>query len=93
MWDDCGIVRSDARLEEAAREVETLRGRATDLWRAGPVDPDLIETRNLCDVAALIVRSARRRKESRGLHHNVDHPDRDERFRADTVLRPDPLHD
>jgi L-aspartate oxidase len=93
MWDDCGIVRSDARLAEAAREIEALHGRAAELWRAGPVDPDLVETRNLCDVAALIVRSARRRKESRGLHHNVDHPDRDERFRADTVLCPDPLHD
>nr|NIP56473.1 hypothetical protein [Gemmatimonadota bacterium]NIP77660.1 hypothetical protein [Gemmatimonadota bacterium]NIU29172.1 hypothetical protein [Gemmatimonadota bacterium]NIW35032.1 hypothetical protein [Gemmatimonadota bacterium]NIX42578.1 hypothetical protein [Gemmatimonadota bacterium] len=38
--------------------------------------------------ARLVVRSARSRRESRGLHHNVDHPERDERFRADTVLSP-----
>ena len=93
MWDDCGIVRSDARLAEAAERVRSLRAEAYRLWTTGPVDTDLAETRNLCDVAALIVESARRRKESRGLHYNVDHPDKDERFRADTVLRPELLED
>jgi L-aspartate oxidase len=86
MWDDCGIIRSDARLDEAAERVTTLRARAERLWRDGPVDPDIVETRNLCDVADLVVRSARSRKESRGLHHNVDHPEPDERYRVDTVI-------
>ncbi|MEJ2502922.1 MAG: L-aspartate oxidase, partial [Gemmatimonadota bacterium] len=91
--DDCGIVRTNARLQEAEEEIGALRERAAELWHTGPVDPDLIETRNLCDVASLIVRSARLRKESRGLHHNVDHPGKDERFRADTVLCPEPPAD
>jgi L-aspartate oxidase len=88
MWEDCGIVRSDARLEEALERVAALRDRAHKLFAAGPVDTDLAETRNLCDVALLMVRSARRRKESRGLHFNVDHPVPEDRFRSDTVIRP-----
>ena len=93
MWDDCGIVRSDERLREAEERLDALKERAEALWRAGPVDPELAETRNLCDVARLVVESARSRKESRGLHHNVDHPEPNERFRTDTVLRPAPRDD
>jgi L-aspartate oxidase len=88
MWSDCGIVRSDARLAAADDHVTALRDRARRLWAAGVVDADGAETRNLCDVALLIVRSARRRKESRGLHFNLDHPEPNERFRTDTVIRP-----
>lgn len=88
MWEDCGIVRSDARLDEALAQVSRLRDEAHGLFAAGPVDTDLAETRNLCDVALLMVRSARRRKESRGLHFNVDHPVPDEGFRSDTVIQP-----
>jgi L-aspartate oxidase len=89
MWQDCGIVRTDARLREALERVRALRQRADQLWRSGPVDTNLAETRNLCDVALLVVRSARRRKESRGLHFNADHPHRDNRFLCDTVIRPE----
>lgn len=88
MWDDCGIIRSDERLAVAEHRVRDLRRRASALWRRGPVDTDLAETRNLCEVALLVVRSARSRRESRGLHYNVDHPKADERSRADTVMRP-----
>jgi L-aspartate oxidase len=88
MWEDCGIVRSDERLEEAYRLVTELRRQAHELFTAGTVDTDLAETRNLCDVALLMVRSARRRKESRGLHFNLDHPVPDERFLHDTVIEP-----
>ena len=91
MWEDCGIVRSDARLEHARNRVLELREETERIWNAGPLDEDLAETRNLCEVASLIIESARGRKESRGLHYNVDHPEPDERFRADTVLRPEPL--
>jgi L-aspartate oxidase len=90
MWDHCGIVRTDERLAAAERSVLELRERAVRLCREGTVDPDLVETRNLCDVALLTVRSARSRKESRGLHLNLDHPDQDERLRRDTVIRHPP---
>jgi aspartate oxidase len=66
MWEDCGIVRSDARLEEAYRLVTELRRQAHELFTAGTVDTDLAETRNLCDVALLMVRSARRGRRAAG---------------------------
>lgn len=89
MWEDCGIMRSDARLLEACDIVRALRARACALWEDSPVSTDLAETRNLCDVALLVVRSALRRKESRGLHFNQDHPELDIAFRGDTVLLAD----
>jgi L-aspartate oxidase len=88
MWDDCGIVRSEARLKEADDRVTALFRRAGILWREEPVDADVIETRNLCHVALLIVRSARSRKESRGLHFTLDHPEPDKAFRRDTIVDP-----
>ncbi|MFO7893527.1 MAG: L-aspartate oxidase [Longimicrobiales bacterium] len=87
MWDDCGIIRSDERLAVAEHRIRDLRRRANALWRTGPVDTELAETRNLCEVALLVVRSARSRAESRGLHYNIDHPDTDEDCRTDTVIR------
>jgi L-aspartate oxidase len=89
MWEDCGIVRSDARLDEALDRVSALRDRTHALFDAGPVDTELAETRNLCDVALLMVRSARSRAESRGLHFNIDHPETDDRFLSDTVIHPE----
>lgn len=87
MWDDCGIVRSDERLAVAEHRIRDLQRRADALWDQGPLDPDLAETRNLCETALLTVRSARIRPESRGLHYNIDHPEPDERWRRDTVIR------
>ena len=88
LWEDCGIVRNDRGLEDAHARVHALHGRAERLWRQGPVTAEAAETRNLCQVGSLIVASARMRRESRGLHFNVDHPVTDERFRADTVVEP-----
>jgi L-aspartate oxidase len=87
MWQDTGIARSDARLEAAADELDRLSTRACTLFDSR-IDTATIELRNLVEVARLVVTCARRRKESRGLHYNVDYPHRDnERFLCDTVVR------
>jgi L-aspartate oxidase len=87
MWDYMGIVRSDERLARAAAMVGALRDQTEDDYWRYRLDADLIELRNIGLVADLIVACARRRRESRGLHYNLDHPRRNDRkFRRDTVL-------
>ena len=88
MWEKAGIVRSLADLQEADDELEARvraeEGRFAELPRWSTAD---VERRNLAQTAHLVVRSALRRRESRGLHWLVDHPWRDnERFLRDTVL-------
>ena len=87
MWDYVGIVRSTKRLERAAHRVKLLRKEVQDYYGNFRVTPNLIELRNLVQVADLIVRSARRRRESRGLHYTVDYP-RTLNEAHDTVLDP-----
>jgi L-aspartate oxidase len=87
MWDYVGIVRTDKRLERAAHRVKTLRKEVQDYYGNFRVTADLIELRNLVTVADLIVRSARARRESRGLHYSTDHP-RMAAEAMDTVLDP-----
>jgi L-aspartate oxidase len=87
MWDYVGIVRTTKRLERARNRVELLRQETQDYYRHFRVTPDLVELRNLVEVADLIVRSALARKESRGLHFTLDFPDTLPQAR-DTVLDP-----
>jgi L-aspartate oxidase len=87
MWNYVGIVRTTKRLERAQHRIQMLTEEVADYYGHFRVTPDLIELRNLLQTAALIVRSALHRHESRGLHYTLDYPETLPEA-VDTVLVP-----
>ena len=75
MWDYVGIVRTTRRLERALRRITMLQQELDEYYARFRVSNNLLELRNLVQVAELIVRCAMLRKESRGLHYTLDYPD------------------
>jgi len=87
MWNYVGIVRSDARLLRAARRITVLQDEIRDYYWKHLVTRDLLELRNIATVADLIVSSAMARRESRGLHFNLDCPALAPELVTDTVAK------
>ena len=87
MWDYVGIVRTNKRLARALSRVELLQQEIDEYYSNFKVSNNLLELRNLVQVAEIIIKSAMRRKESRGLHYNLDYPEQQENPQP-TILCP-----
>lgn len=88
MWDYMGIVRTDKRLERALHRIQLLQKETHEYYSHFRVSNNLIELRNLLQVADLMVQCAIKRKESRGLHYTLDYPDK-LTTNAPTILTPE----
>ncbi|HEY3487754.1 MAG TPA: L-aspartate oxidase, partial [Gammaproteobacteria bacterium] len=89
MWNYVGIARTDKRLQRAESRIKLLMREINEYYRNFKVSNDLLELRNLATVADLIVRSAKQRLESRGLHYTLDYPATQPTAQP-TVLAPNP---
>ncbi|HEY5123558.1 MAG TPA: L-aspartate oxidase [Ignavibacteria bacterium] len=87
MSDYIGIVRNTYRLQRAYRRIKMMKDEIEEFYKKTKVTVELLELRNLVTVAYLIIRSAMKRKESRGLHYMLDFPDKnDKKYKHDTVI-------
>ena len=88
MWDYVGIVRTTNRLHRAHHRIKLLQSEISEYYGNFRITKDLIELRNLATVAELIIESALKRKESRGLHYTTDYPAIDDiNFLRNTIIK------
>ncbi len=87
MWDYVGIVRSDERLHLARQRIGQIGQTVRMLFDEYGISSDMVELRNIALVSSLVVESASLRKESRGLHYNMDWPDSDPSRAQGTILK------
>lgn len=86
MWDYVGIVRSMKQLNRARRRIHVIYQEIEDYYKKSKITGELVELRNLAAIAFLIITSALRRHESRGLHYMTDFPDKKDKYLKDTII-------
>jgi L-aspartate oxidase len=86
MWAYVGIVRTNRRLERAQHRLTNILEEFDEYYASSKTHPDIIELRNIAQVAELTVRCALQRKESRGIHYNLDYPSSNEGTASDTII-------
>jgi len=88
MWKQVGIVRNDKELKKAKTEILKYKSDIEKIYKTHKINLQLIELRNAVTTAGLVIECAIMRKESRGLHFNLDHPEKDDlHFKKDTILK------